>query len=140
VAIGPVEYIILGFPGNKFTGKIAPELAKLVESQTIRVLDLVFIGKEVDGTVVTFEFDQLDELAPFAAVDGEVGGLVSAEDIEYVGSVLEPNSSAAVLVWEDMWATPLVEALREADGVLLQGARIPRDLIEAALAELPPAG
>ena len=79
------EYIILGFP-----------------------------GKEVDGTVVTFEFDQLDELAPFAKVAGEVGGLLSADDIEYVESVLEPNSSAGLLVWEEMWATPLVEALREA--------------------------
>jgi len=137
--IGPVEYIIMGFPGNKFTGKIAPELAKLVENRTIRILDLTFVAKDPDGNVVTFEFDQLDELAPFAEVDGEVGGLVSTEDIEYVGSMLEPNSSAALLVWEDMWAAPLVEALRAADGVLLQGARIPRELIEQAFADLPSA-
>jgi len=137
--IGPVEYIIMGFPGNKFTGKIAPELAKLVENRTVRILDLTFVAKDPDGNVVTFEFDQLDELAPFAEVDGEVGGLVSAEDIEYVGSMLEPNSSAALLVWEDLWAAPLVEALRAADGVLLQGARIPRELIEQAFADLPSA-
>ena len=137
--IGPVEYIIMGFPGNKFTGKIAPELAKLVENRTVRILDLTFVAKDPDGNVVTFEFDQLDELAPFAEVDGEVGGLVSAEDIEYVGSMLVPNSSAALLVWEDLWAAPLVEALRAADGVLLQGARIPRELIEQAFADLPSA-
>ncbi len=134
--IGPVEYLIMGFPGNKFTGRIAPELAKLVDSGTVRILDLTFIGKDPDGNVVTFEFDQLDELAPFADVDGEIGGIVSAEDIDYVGSMLEPNSSAALLVWEDRWAAPLVEALRAADGVVLEGARIPRELVEAAFAEL----
>src|SRR5262249_5958205 len=125
MAIGPVEYLIMGFPGNKFTGRIAPELARLVDSGTVRLLDLTLISKHPYGNVVTFEFDQLDELAPFADVDGEIGGLVSAEDIDYVGSMLEPNSSAAVLVWEDRWAAPLVEALRAADGIVLEGARIP---------------
>ena len=138
--IGPVEYIVVAFPGNKFTGEIAPELAKLVNSGTIRVLDLVFIGKEADGEVVTFEFDQLDELAPFAAVDGEVGGLVSPQDIEHAAALLEPNSSAALLIWEDVWAAPFVEAVRRADGVLIEGARIPHELIQGALDELPSAG
>jgi uncharacterized protein DUF6325 len=134
--IGPVEYIVVGFPGNKFKGEIAPQLAKLVDSGTIRVLDLVFVGKDADGTVVAFEFDQLAELEPFAAIDGEVGGLVTTEDIEHAASLLEPNSSAALLIWEDTWATPFVEALRNADAVLLEGARIPQDLIEAAFDEL----
>jgi hypothetical protein len=134
--IGPVEYIVVSFPGNKFTGEIAPELAKLVESGTIRVLDLVFVGKDADGNVVAFEFDQLDELAPFAAIDGEVGGLVTTEDINHAAALLEPDSSAALLIWEDAWAAPLVDAIRAADGVLVEGARIPRDLIEAAFDEL----
>jgi len=134
--IGPVEYMIVGFPGNRFTGEIAPELAKLVEAGTVRILDLIFVGKAADGTVTTFEFDQRDELAGFAAIDGEVGGLISTEDVEYAASLLEPNSSEALLVWEDVWATPLVEAMRRADGIVLEGARIPHELVQAALDEL----
>jgi hypothetical protein len=136
MAIGPVEYMIVGFPGNRFRGEIAPELAKLVNSGTIRILDLVFILKDADGSVATFEFDQLDELGAFADVDGEVGGLISKEDIEHAAALLEPNYSEALLVWEDVWATPFVDALRRADGVVLEGARIPRELIETAFSEL----
>jgi len=136
MTIGPVEYMIVGFPGNRFTGEIAPELAKLVEAGTVRILDLIFVGKAADGTVTTFEFDQRDELAGFAAIDGEVGGWISTEDVEYAASLLEPNSSEALLVWEDVWATPLVEAMRRADGVVLEGARIPHELVQAAVDEL----
>jgi uncharacterized protein DUF6325 len=136
MAIGPVEYMIVGFPGNRFRGEIAPELAKLVNSGTIRILDLVFILKDADGSVATFEFDQLDELGAFADVDGEVGGLISKEDIEHAAALLEPNYSEALLVWEDVWATPFVDALRRADGVVLEGARIPRELIETAFSDL----
>jgi hypothetical protein len=140
MTIGPVEYMIVGFPGNRFTGEIAPELAKLVEAGTVRILDLIFVGKAADGTVTTFEFDQRDELAGFAAIDGEVGGLISTEDVEYAASLLEPNSSEALLVWEDVWAAPLVEAMRRADGVVLEGARIPHELVQAAVDELAAAG
>jgi uncharacterized protein DUF6325 len=126
----------VGFPGNRFRGEIAPELAKLVNSGTIRILDLVFILKDADGSVATFEFDQLDELGAFADVDGEVGGLISKEDIEHAAALLEPNYSEALLVWEDVWATPFVDALRRADGVVLEGARIPRELIETAFSDL----
>jgi hypothetical protein len=136
MTIGPVEYIIVGFPGNKFTGEIAPELAKLIESGTIRVLDLVFIMKDEDGNVASFEFDQHEDLALFADLDGEVGGIISPEDIEYAGEALEPNSSAALLIWEDTWATPFVEAMRNSGGVLIEGSRIPHDLVESIVTEL----
>jgi Family of unknown function (DUF6325) len=137
--MGPVEYIIVGFPGNKFTGEIAPELAALVESGTVRVLDLIFIGKDADGSVVFFEIDELESLAGFEALDADVGGLISPEDIEHAASMLEPNSSAALLIWEDLWAEPFAEAVRRADGVLLEGARIPHELFGPAMANLPPA-
>jgi hypothetical protein len=139
MTIGPVEYIIVGFPGNKFNGEIAPELAKLIDSGTIRVLDLVFILKDEDGNVASFEFDQHEDLALFADLDGEVGGIISPEDIEYAGDALEPNSSAALLIWEDTWATPFVEAMRNSGGVLIEGSRIPHDLVEAVVTELDPA-
>jgi hypothetical protein len=140
MAIGPVEYIIVGFPGNQFNGEIAPELGKLVESGTIRILDLVFITKDASGEVSAVEFEDHADVALFNALEGEVGGLVSDEDIEYAAVELEPNSSAALLVWEDVWATPFVEAMRNSGGVLIEGSRIPHDLIEAAEAELAAAG
>ncbi len=136
---GPVEYIIVGFPGNKFTGEIAPELIDLVASGTVRILDLIFIGKDADGSVLSFEIDELDALAGFEDLDADVGGLISPEDIEYAAAALEPNSSAALLIWEDLWAKPFAEAVRRADGIVLEGARIPHELIEPALADLPSA-
>jgi hypothetical protein len=139
MAIGPVEYIIVGFPGNKFTGEIAPELIALVESGTVNVLDLIFIGKDGDGTVLAFEIDELDEIAGFGELEGEFGGLISPEDIEFAAAQLEPNSSAALLLWEDVWAAPFAAAVRNAGGVVLQGARIPHELIEPAFSALPSA-
>ncbi|HEY5096839.1 MAG TPA: DUF6325 family protein [Acidimicrobiales bacterium] len=139
MTIGPVEYIIVGFPGNEFSGKIAPELIALVESDTVRILDLIFIGKDADGAVLSFEIDDLDALAGFGDLDGEVGGLIGAEDIEFAAAQLEPNSSAALLIWEDRWAAPFAQAVRDSGGVVLQGARIPHELIEPALSALPSA-
>ncbi len=137
--MGPVEYIVVSFPGNKFNGEIAPELIKLVESGTIRILDLLFIGKDAEGDVVAFEIDELGDALGFDEHPGEVGGLIGPDDIEFIASQLEPNSSAGLLIWEDLWAAPFAEAVLESGGVLLQGARIPRDLIESALDALPPA-
>ncbi len=140
MAIGPIQYIVVGFPGNKFNGQIVPELAKLIESGTVRVLDLIFVGKDDDGDVVAFEFDQLDELEAFASLDGEIGGLLSDEDVAYVGSILEPGNSAALLVWEDLWAAPFAAAVLDSGGVLLESARIPHELAQEALAAIEAAG
>jgi hypothetical protein len=138
--MGPVEYLLLGFPGNEFKGDIAPALGRLIGNGTVRVIDLVFISKGPDGDVATFEFDQLESLAPFAALEGEAGGLVGPEDIAHAAAALEPNSSAALIVWEDTWATELAKAVREANGVILEGARIPHEVVQEALAELAAAG
>jgi hypothetical protein len=137
MAVGPVEYIVVGFPGNKFNGEILPELATLVASGTVRILDLVFIGKDSDGEVLAFEIDEMEELAASAGLDGEFGGLISPTDIEHAASALEPNSSAALLIWEDLWAIPFATALRDSNGVLLEGGRIPHEIIEPALSDLP---
>ena len=139
MTLGPVEYIIVGFPGNKFTGDIAPELIALVESGTVRVLDLVFIGKDDDGSVLAFEIDELDGVAGFDGLTGEFGGLIGPEDIEFVASKLAPGSSAALLLWEDVWASRFAQALRDSGGILLEGARIPHELIEPAFTALPQA-
>jgi hypothetical protein len=136
MSIGPVEYLILGFPGNNFTGQIVPELAKLIDSGLVRIIDLTFISKDADGDVVVVEYDAVEELAAFAGLDGEVGGILSDADIDYAAQSLEPNSSAALLVWEDVWAGPFAAAVRNANGVILEGARIPREIIEQAMGAL----
>jgi hypothetical protein len=139
MAFGPVEFVIIGFPGNQFRGEIAPALADLVESGTIRILDLVFVKKDADGTASAFEYDAVAEAAEFAGLDGEAGGLLSDEDIAEAAENLDPDSSAALLVWEDVWAEPFATALRNAGGVLVAGERIPHDVVEVAFADLPAA-
>ena len=136
MSIGPVEYIILGFPGNNFTGQIVPELAKLIDSGLVRIIDLTFIMKDADGNVEVVEYDAVEELAAFAGLDAEVGGLLTDEDVAYAAMTLEPDSSAALLVWEDTWAAPFAAAVRNANGVILEGARIPREIIEEAMVAL----
>jgi hypothetical protein len=134
--IGPVEYLILGFPGNMFTGQIVPELAKLIDSGLVRIIDLTFITKDAAGQVEVVEYDAVEELAAFAGLDAEVGGILTDEDVAYAAQSLEPNTSAALLVWEDTWATPFAVAVRNANGVILEGARIPREFIEQAVSAL----
>ena len=85
MTIGPVEYILVRFPGNQFTGEIAPELIALVESGTVNIIDLVFIGKDAEGEVLALEIDELDAIAGFGDLDGEYGGLIGPEDIESSG-------------------------------------------------------
>ena len=133
MSIGPVEYIILGFPGNNFTGRIVPELAKLIDSGLVRIIDLTFIMKDSDGNVEVVEYDAVEELAAFVGLDAEVGGILTDEDVAYAALSLEPNSSAALLIWEDTWAAPFAAAVRDANGVILEGARIPREIIEQAM-------
>ena len=133
MAVGPVEYVILGFPENQFTGEIVPELAKLIENGTVRILDLVFVTKDAEGDVAVIEFDEHEGLVAFAELEGEVGGLIGQEDIDHATADLPPNSSIALLVWEDVWAMPFMEAVRRAGGEVLEGARIPHELIEVAL-------
>ena len=133
--IGPVEYMVVGFPGNKFTGKVAPALADLVDSGQIRVIDLAFVTKDEKGNVAAFELEDLDSDAgkAFKVIETVIGDLVNADDLNRIGNALQPNTSAAVLVWEDVWAKKFVEALEGADGVLLDIQRVPRDIVLAAL-------
>ncbi len=136
MTIGPVSYTVIAFPGNQFNGNVAPEVAKLVASGTVRILDLVFVAKDEQGDTLSLEFDQMDELAAFNDIEGDVGGLVNAEDLDHVAANLPEGYSALVILWEDLWAVPLAEAIRGSGGVLIDSARIPNDLIEAALEDL----
>jgi len=136
MALGPVEYIVVAFPGNEFNGDVAPQLMALVESGMVRILDLIFIGKGANGDVVSFE---VEDFAAFADLDADIGGLISPEDIEHAAASLEPNMSAALLLWEDLWAVPFAEAVRNSGGIVVEGARIPHEIINLALEGLPEA-
>jgi hypothetical protein len=133
---GPVEYAIIGFPGNKFTGEIAPALGELVDAGTIRILDLAFVTKDGDGNAAAVEIEDTDSaiLQAFEAIGAERGGLLSANDLEKAADLLEPNSSAAIIIWEDLWAAKLAGALKRADAIVLDRQVVPYDLVEAAVA------
>ncbi len=133
---GPVEYAIIGFPGNKFTGEIAPALGELVEAGTIRILDLAFVTKDADGNEAAVEIEDTDSaiLQAFEAIGAERGGLLSANDLEKAADLLAPNSSAAIIIWEDLWAAKLAGALKRADAVVLDRQVVPYDLVQAAVA------
>jgi hypothetical protein len=136
VATVPMRYLVLAFPDGNISDEIAPELADLVDKKIIRILDIVFVAKEAAGDVSILEFDELGNLVGFAEIDGEVDGLIGPDDLNVVGSELEPGAAAAVLLVEDLWATPLASALDRSGGVLLAGARIPGDLLLAEITEL----
>jgi uncharacterized membrane protein len=136
VEIGPVEYIVIDFPGNRFQGEIAPAIADLVERGLVRIIDLVFVKNDRDGRITWFEFDDLEETATFGSIDAEVDGVMSDRDIAEIAATVPLDSSALVIVWEDLWAAELGKAVRGAGGELVAGGRIPHDVAIAALAGL----
>ncbi|HEY9457035.1 MAG TPA: DUF6325 family protein [Gaiella sp.] len=132
--IGPVDYAIIAFPGNKFRGEIAPALADLVESNTIRLIDVAFVGKNADGDVIALELTELDPEVQDSLdrLGIEVQGLLNEDDIADVAEALEPESSAALLVWENVWARTVTKAMRDAGGELVAFERVPHDVVQAA--------
>lgn len=133
--LGPVDWLVVEFPGSQFKGEIAPALDDLVEAGTIRVLDLVLIKKDEDGSVGFFEISDLDEseLGGIVGYETELATLLAAEDVEAVAAAVEPGSSAGLLVWENTWAAPFASAVRRAGGQLVANGRIPVQAILAAI-------
>lgn len=134
VDVGPIDFLLIEFPGSQFRGEIAPELARLVDQGLIRILELMVITKGQDGSVVAIDAADLDHpdlmiLAPLAA---NTLGVVGEDDIALAADALEPGSSAGLLVWENLWAIPTINAIRRAGGQPVASGRIPaQDLIEA---------
>jgi uncharacterized membrane protein len=132
--IGPVDYAVIAFPGNKFRGEIAPAIADLVDDGTIRVIDVAFVGKNADGDAVAMELMELDpdvqEGLDKAGV--VVGGLFNEDDLMDIAADLPPETSAAVLVWENVWARKVTQTMRDAGGQLVTFERIPHDVVQAA--------
>ena len=137
MSIGPVEYIAIAFPGNKFSGEIVPAIKELQESGTIRVLDLVIISKDGDGNVTAIELSEAspEEQATLAALGVEGRNLLGQEDVEDIGSALDPNTTAGLMIWENVWAARFAQSLRDADGILIANGRIPAALVEDIMAE-----
>ena len=135
MGIGPVEYLVVAFPGNQFNGEVAPALRDLIDSDTIRVLDLAFVMKDADGNVVGAELEDAgsEVMQAFNALAIERGGLLNDDDLVEIGEALDANSSAAILVWEDLWAKRFADAVADSGGVLVDIQRIPRDVVQAAI-------
>jgi hypothetical protein len=139
--MGPVDYLVVEFPGSKMTGEGLPMLVDLVDRGVIRILDLVFVSKGLDGTVAGIAVADLDgdgEL-DLAVFEGSASGLLDEDDISEAASVLEPGSSAGILVYENTWAAPFAAALRRGGAQLVAGGRIPVPALVATLDALEPA-
>jgi hypothetical protein len=132
--IGPVDLAIIAFPGNRFRGEIAPALADLVENGTIRIIDIAFVGKNAEGDAVAFELTELDpdvrEGLDRAGI--EVQGLLNEDDLMQIAEGLDPDMSAAMIVWENVWARKVTQTMRDAGGVLLAFDRIPHEIVQEA--------
>jgi uncharacterized membrane protein len=133
--MGPIDYLVVEFPGNRFTGKAFPMLVDLVDRGLIRILDLAFVTKDTDGLVAGLEIADLDgdgdlDLAVF---EGASSGLLGDDEVQEAGQVLEPGSSAAILVYENVWAAPLAREIRLSGGQLVASGRIPVQAVLAAL-------
>ncbi|MGA9278054.1 DUF6325 family protein [Ilumatobacter sp.] len=139
MALGPIEVIQVAFPGNQFNGEIIPELERLVESDTITIVDGVAIVKGADGEFEFVEFDQDggDEATQrLAGLLDQVEAMISDEDIEHLAAGLEPNSTAAILVFEHTWAKPFRDAIVNSGGVLAANFRVPGLVVDQLLDEL----
>ncbi|WP_405450145.1 DUF6325 family protein [Streptomyces erythrochromogenes] len=132
--MGPVDYLIVEFPGNKMTGEGFPLLVDLVDRGIIRILDLVFVRKDADGSVVALELkDAGGGEMDLSVFEGVASGLLGQDDIDEAGAALEAGSSAGILVYENVWAAPFALALRRSGAQLVAGGRIP---VQALLASL----
>ena len=132
--LGPVDYLVIEFPGSKFNGEIAPALIDLVDRGTIRVLDLIMIMKEPDGSFDAIELNDFEDgaLGELHRLETEIAELLSADDIANVAEALEPGSTAGVLVYENRWAAPFASAVRHSGGQLVANGRIPVQALIAA--------
>ena len=133
--LGPVDYLVVEFPAgaSNFTGEMAAELLALVDSGTIRVIDIVILTKDEQGTVEAVELADAGELGELQALEAELAELLAEEDIEHLAAAMEPNSTAGVLIWENLWAAPFASAARRSGGQLIAAGRIPIQAIIASI-------
>ena len=133
--LGPVDYLVIEFPAGEqnFTGEAADELAKLAESGIIRILDVLILVKDEDGSVEAMELDETPSVDAIRALEADIAEILAAEDVELLAEAMEPGSVAGVLVWENRWAAPFAAAARRAGGQLIASGRIPIQAIAASI-------
>jgi hypothetical protein len=134
--LGPVDYVIVEFPKGQanFTGEMAEELIKLVDAGTIRVVDILILVKDDDGTIEAMELSDLDNLGPLEVLEAELAELLAEEDVVHLAAAMDPGSTAGVLIYENVWAAPFASAARRSGGQLIANGRIPIQAIAAAIA------
>jgi Family of unknown function (DUF6325) len=133
--LGPVDYLVVEFPAgtSNFTGEMAKELLALVDSGTIRVIDILILTKNEDGSVDAMELSDIEDLGPLQAVEAELAELLAADDVAHLAAAMEPGSTAGVLIWENLWAAPFASAARRSGGQLIANGRIPIQAIIASI-------
>jgi len=133
--LGPVDYVVVEFPAGatRFTGEMADELLALVDSGTVRVIDVLILRKNADGSVEATELADIDELGPLQAVEAQLAELLAADDVEHLAAAMDPGSTAGVLIWENLWAAPFASAARRSGGQLIADGRIPIQAIIASI-------
>ena len=133
--LGPVDYIVVEFPAgaSNFTGEMASELLALVESGTIRVIDILILTKNEDGTVEPTEFSDIGELGELQQVEAQLAELLAEDDVVNLAAAMQPGSTAGVLIWENLWAAPFASAARRSGGQLIANGRIPIQAIIASI-------
>jgi hypothetical protein len=133
--LGPVDYLIVEFPAGQsnFTGEMADELLALSKAGTIRVIDILILTKDEDGSVDAMELSDIENLGPLQAVEAELAELLAADDVEHLAAAMEPGSTAGVLIWENLWAAPFASAARRSGGQLIANGRIPIQAIIASI-------
>jgi uncharacterized membrane protein len=136
MSIGPVELLVVQFPGNEVKGDVVPAIKELVESGTIRVIDILFIKKDQQGQVTMLEVNDLDDasFAAFNPIVAEIDGLVSREDVQRLAATLSNGSSAGVMLFENTWETRLQKAISDVQGKVTLLNRIPEAVIDQAMA------
>jgi len=134
-SLGPVDYLVVEFPAGagNFTGEMTDELLALVDSGTIRVIDVLILTKSEDGTVDAMELSDIDELGPLQAVEAQLAEFLAEEDVADLAAAMDPGSTAGVLIWENLWAAPFASAARRSGGQLLASGRIPIQAIIASI-------
>ena len=133
--LGPVDYLVLEFPAGQqnFTGEVAQELARLSDSGTIRILDILILVKDEDGTIEALEIDDSPAVDEIRALEADIAEILAADDVELLAEAMLPGSVAGVLVWENLWAAPFASAARRAGGQLIASGRIPIQAIAASI-------
>jgi hypothetical protein len=133
--LGPVDYLVVEFPAGakNFTGEMAAELLKLVDAGTIRIVDILILDKNEDGSVDATEFSDIDQLGELQSIEAELAELLAAEDVDQLAAAMEPGSTAGVLIWENLWAAPFASAARRSGGQLIANGRIPIQAIIASI-------